>query len=155
MRVAASTKERLVYSQPLIFPPRHERLGVREHTRPACRFDQLSSARASVVDRRNEVGLLPLELAKPLLRKAYARDAYARLLCCGINSACAGHTLLRRPNLISKSYSRALPRRFSSGSHVQPIAILDSSCREQPRESARLQPWVGAMTRKPLIRLKC
>jgi len=46
---------------PLIFPPWHERLGVREHTRPACRFDQSSSARASVVHRRNEVGLLPAQ----------------------------------------------------------------------------------------------
>jgi hypothetical protein len=33
----------------------------------------------------------PLELAKPLLRKAYTRDAYAPLLCRGINWACAGH----------------------------------------------------------------
>jgi hypothetical protein len=32
---------------PVNLPPRHERLGVREHTRPACRFEQLSSARAS------------------------------------------------------------------------------------------------------------
>jgi len=49
----------MVWSQPLIFPPRHERLGVREHTRPACRFEQLSSARLSVVHRRDEVGFLP------------------------------------------------------------------------------------------------
>ena len=33
--------------------------GVREHTLPACRFDQLSSAPALVVHRRNEVGFLP------------------------------------------------------------------------------------------------
>jgi len=75
------------------------------------------------------------------LRQGFVgQAAYAPLLSRGINSACAGHTLLRRQNLISKSYSRALPRRFNSGSHVQPIVILDSSCREQPRESARLQP---------------
>jgi hypothetical protein len=38
----------------------------------------------------------PLELAKPLFRKAYTRDAYAPLRCRGVNSACAGHTLVRR-----------------------------------------------------------
>jgi hypothetical protein len=32
---------------------------------------------------------LPLELAKPLLRKAYTRDAYAPLLCRGISSRIA------------------------------------------------------------------
>ena len=37
----------------------------------------------------------PLELATPpLVRKAYTRDAYAPLLCRGINRACAGHTPL-------------------------------------------------------------
>jgi len=78
---------------PVNFPPQHERLGVREHTRPACRFDQLSSARASVVHRRNEFGFLPARaiIAKPLLREAYTRDAYAPLLCRGISWACAGN----------------------------------------------------------------
>jgi hypothetical protein len=33
-----------------------------------------------------------LELAKPLVRKGYTRDAYAPLLCRGISWACAGHT---------------------------------------------------------------
>jgi hypothetical protein len=52
----------LVLSQPLISPPRHGRFGVREHTRPACRFDQLSSARAPAAHRQNEVGFLPAQL---------------------------------------------------------------------------------------------
>jgi hypothetical protein len=35
--------------------------------------------------------------------------------------------LARRQNLISKSHSRALPRRFNSRSPVQPTVILDST----------------------------
>ena len=65
-----------------------------------------------------------LELAKPLLRKAYTRDAYAPLLCRGISWARAG-TLIR--TLISKSHSRALPGRFNSRSPIQLTIILDSS----------------------------
>ena len=68
----------LVWSQPLILPPRHERLGVREHTRPACRFDQLSSARASVVHRRNEVGFLPARASQSSTSEAlHARGTFA------------------------------------------------------------------------------
>ena len=59
----------LVWSQPLIFPPRHEpsrRTGpyaacldeASAKSGPACRFDPLSSARASAAHRRNEVGFL-------------------------------------------------------------------------------------------------
>ena len=76
---------------PVNFTPRYERLGVRKHTRPACRFDQLSSARALMVFGGMKLACFPLELAKPLLRKAYTRDAYAPLLCRGISWACAGH----------------------------------------------------------------
>ena len=62
-------------------------------SRPACRFDRLSSARALVVHWRNEVGFLPARaiIAKPLLRKVYTRDAYAPLLYRGTGRACAGH----------------------------------------------------------------
>jgi hypothetical protein len=65
-------------------------------------------------------------MAKPLLRKAYTRDAYAPLLCRGISWACAG-AVIRRQNLISKSHSRALPRRFNSRSPVKQTVILDST----------------------------
>jgi hypothetical protein len=53
----------VVWSQPLIFPPRPERLGVREHTRPACRSDQLSAARASVLEKTGETPI-PVRGAK-------------------------------------------------------------------------------------------
>jgi len=69
----------LVWSQPLIFPPRHERLGVREHTRPRVG----STSRALLEHRWYIVGMklasCPLQLAKPLLQKAYTRDAYASM----------------------------------------------------------------------------
>jgi hypothetical protein len=45
-----------------------------------------------------------LEPAKPLLWKAYTRDAYAPIPRRGISLACAGHTLFRRENLISGSH---------------------------------------------------
>jgi hypothetical protein len=38
-----------------------------------------------------KLACFPLKLAKPLLRKAYTRDAYAPLLCRGVSWACAGH----------------------------------------------------------------
>jgi hypothetical protein len=60
------------------------------HTRPACRFDQLRSAPASVVHGGMKLASFPLELGKPLLGKAYTRDAYVPLLCRGISWACAG-----------------------------------------------------------------
>ena len=69
----------------------------------------------------------PLELADPLLRKGYTRDAYAPLLCRGINLACAGRTPRPRKNLIFKSHSRALSRRFNSRSPAQPTVILVSN----------------------------
>jgi len=98
---------------------------------PACRFDQLSSARASVVHRRNEFCFLPAQaiIGKPLLRKAYTRDAYAPLLCRGVSWACAG-ALIR--TLISKSHSKVLPRRFDSRPPVQLAIILDSSAPSAP-----------------------
>ena len=68
---------RLEWSQSLIFPPRHERLGVGEHTRPACRFDQLDSGRASVVHRCNEVGLLPARAS----RASTSETLHARRVC--------------------------------------------------------------------------
>jgi hypothetical protein len=40
IRLFRLTGKALVRNQPLIFPPRDERLGVWEHTRPACRFDR-------------------------------------------------------------------------------------------------------------------
>jgi len=99
---------------------------------PACRFDQLSSARASVVHRRNEVGFLSARaiIAKPLVRKPYTRDPtssrQARMLpyCVAASASRAQATpLVRRQNLISKSHSRALPRRFNSRSPVQPTVF--------------------------------
>jgi hypothetical protein len=68
----------LVWSHPLIFPPRPECLGVTEHTRPACRFDQLSSARASVVHRRNEGGFLP---ARASQAASSSEGLHARRVC--------------------------------------------------------------------------
>jgi hypothetical protein len=35
--------------------------------------------------------------------------------------------LVRRQNLLSKSHSKALPRRFNSRSPVQPTVVLDSN----------------------------
>jgi hypothetical protein len=40
-----------------------------------------------------KLAFFPLELAKPLLRKTYTRDAYAPLLCRGISWEHAGRTL--------------------------------------------------------------
>ena len=50
-----------------------------------------------------------LELAKPLVRKGYTRDAYAPLLCRGISWACAGHTSRpqREPHLQKRFQSVA------------------------------------------------
>jgi hypothetical protein len=135
--------EALVWSQPLILPPRRERLDIREHARPACRFDQLSSARALVVHRRNVVGFLLARASQPLLRKPYRRDAYAPLLRRGISWACARHTLVRRENLISESHSRALPRCFNSRSPVQSTIVLDST--EEQLASA----WHSCIERHP------
>ena len=55
----------------------HERLGVREHTRPACRFDQLSSARASMAHRRNEVRFLPARASQA----SSSEGLHARRVC--------------------------------------------------------------------------
>jgi len=106
---------------PLILPPGHKRLGVREHTRPACRFDRLSSARASVLHRRNEVGFLPARASQaPTSEGLHARGTFAepsstqaRMLLYRI-AAPAGRaqaiSLVRRQNLISKNHSRTLAR---------------------------------------------
>jgi hypothetical protein len=95
--------------------PRHERLGVREHTRPACSFDQSSSARASMVLRWNEVGLLPVRA-----NKAFTSEAlHARHLLYYV-AASAGRAqatqLVCRQNLISKSAGLAAHHRFQSNS---------------------------------------
>jgi len=97
-----------VWSQPLILPPRHERLGVREHTRlpRRSRVPRVGSTSSALFEHRWFIGgmklaCFPLELAKPLLRKPYTREAYAPLLSRGISCECAGHTLVRRQNLIS------------------------------------------------------
>ena len=82
---------------------RHERLGVREHTRPACRFDQLSSARSWVVHRRNELGFLPA----PTSQAFSSEGLHARRVC---SFTVSRHQLgVRRPhprpqtNLIAKA----------------------------------------------------
>ena len=116
----------LIWSQPLIFPPRHERLGVREHTRPACRFDQLSSARASVVHRRNELGFLP---ARAIIAST-SEGLHARRVCSvtlSRHQLGVRRHLIRRQNLIFKNHSGALPRRFNGRSPVQLTTISDSS----------------------------
>jgi hypothetical protein len=124
------------------FPPRHERLGVREHTRPACRFDQLSSARASVARRRNEVG--PLELAS-LYFGSLTRETRMLLYCVAASAGAQATSFLRRQNLISKSHSRALARRFKSRSPVQSTVILDSTggINEATKLQAIWSPEVG------------
>ena len=116
--------EVLVWSHPLIFPPRHERPGVREHTRPACRFDQLSCVRAGQASTSEDLHARGT-FAEPSSTQA------RRLLYCVAASAGGAQTTphVRRQNLISKGHSRALPRRFNSRSSAQPTVILDSSAK--------------------------
>ena len=68
---------------------------------PACRFDQLSSARASVAHRRNEVDSLPARASKASTSEAlHARGNFSEpsspqarmLLCRRMSWACAVHT---------------------------------------------------------------
>ena len=87
----------------------------------SIRVPRVGSTSWTLVEHRWFIGAMkwacfPLELAEPLLRKPYTRDAYAPLLCRSTNRACAVHTPVRRQNLLSKSYSGAPPRRFNSRS---------------------------------------
>ena len=85
-------------------------------------------------------------IAKPLLRKAYTRDAYAPLLYRGTDWRAQATSLARRQNLISKSHSRALPRRFNSRPPVQLAIILDSSDSAGLRRVAK--EWDGRLARQ-------
>jgi hypothetical protein len=104
----------LVGSHPLILPPRHERLGVREHTRPACTFDQLSSARALVVHRRNEVGFLPARAGQA----STSESLHARRVCSSF-TASRYQLAVRRPHPSSAdrtSSPKAIPERCQGAS---------------------------------------
>jgi len=61
--------------------------------------------------------------SKPLLRKAYTRDAYAPLLSHFISWSCADHTPVRRQNFISKSRSRAPPMLLERLPEVQSAIV--------------------------------
>ena len=104
----------LVWSQPLIFQPWHERLSVREHTRPACRFDQLSSAQASAVHRRNEVGFLPARASQASSSEGlHARRVCSSTYCVAASARRAQAT----PSSADRTLSpRAIPERWQGPS---------------------------------------
>jgi hypothetical protein len=76
----------LVWSHPLIFFHLGMSVSAYQHTRPACKFDLLSSARALVVRRRNEVGFLPARASQASTFGRLTRET-RMLLCCVAASA--------------------------------------------------------------------
>ena len=73
---------------------------------------------------------------RPTSGRCFQGDSVVRVVprlrmlrCCVAASAGRAQAtpIVRRQDLISKSHSRALPRRFNSRSPVQPTAILDST----------------------------
>jgi len=105
MRVVSQPSDRsLVYWLSLSngFPPALTRLtrSLQDHSKNSALFGPFTNIVPGEQDGQHEIASIggmklasfPLELAKPLVRKAYTRDAYAPILRRGINWACTGHT---------------------------------------------------------------
>ena len=110
------------------FPPRHERLGVREHTEPAStkpqrsRVPRVGSTGRALLEHRWFIGgmklaCFPLELAKPLLRKL-KRERHLRRAFVDPSAYAPYHTLEQT------SFAKAIPeiriRRSERAARVRP-----------------------------------
>ena len=121
------------------------RLGMSVSAYGSIRVPRVGSTSRALLEHRWYIGgmklaSLQLELANPLLRKAYTRDAYAPYCVAAFSWVCAG-PLVRKHNLISKSHSRALVSRFNSKSPVQPTVILESTViPKSPAAAGRFRP---------------
>ena len=123
---------------------------------PACRFDQLSSARASVAFIGGmKSASFPLELAKSPPRKAYTRDAYADISFAVmhklaerpaparrhsssrklVNNCAAGDNFAGGRPAPARTRSRVCnPKRIDGRLPVEPEALAPTSNRKTPQE---------------------